>query len=169
MPERRRTWRILRRSSPGFTLVEVVAALALLTVLSVVGVSAVQIAIHGLARSLEEARWNTTVLLFDRIVRRGIDELPSAFWAPHPKVRREGDDVFIVDGSKSGCEVMRFSLRGGILSVATRAATVPFHDITAVSVETVRASDGREGGIRIELVTQSQRQSFLVAWKGQRL
>lgn len=169
MSERRRTWRIFRHSSRGFTLVEVVAALALLTVLMAVGVSAIQNAMGGLARDLEEARWNSAVLLFDRTVRSAIDELPPAFWAPPPQVHREGEDVLVVESSQSAREVMCFSYRGELLTVATRATTVLFHDITAISVEPVRASDGREGGLRIELVAGSHRQDFLVAWKGQRL
>lgn len=169
MRGRKGLWRILHRGSPGFTLVEVVTALALLTVLSATGLSAVQIAMRGLAKCLEEARWNTTVLLFDRTVRQAIEALPTAFWAPPPQLRKVGADVLIMDVAGGEEEMIRFSLRERLLSVATRTTTVLFHEITELSVETERASDGREGGIRIELVAGSHRQEFLIAWRGQRL
>lgn len=165
MPEQSRTWRTWCHSSPGSTLVEVVTALALLTVLSAVGLSAAKAAMQGLTASLEEVRWNTTVLRFDRTVRRAIDGLPPAFWAPSPRLRREGGELSIVDGS----EVIRFSLRGGLLSVTTRETKVLFRDITAVSVQEVKGSNGREGGMRIELAAGGHRQGFFVTWEGRRL
>jgi len=157
------------RGSSGSTLVEVVAAVAVLTVLAGVGMSIVRSALRAVSAALEDARWNTTVLLFERAVRGGIDAFPAAFWEPPPRLLREGSEVRIVSNEEDALTAVRFSQKGGLLTLTTRTQTILLHDIASCSVEVARASDGREGGIRVELAGRRRSQAFLVAWRGQRL
>ena len=155
--------------SPGFTLVEVLAALALLAVVGAAGTRAMAGGLRAAARYLEEARWNRTVLLFDRQVRRGIAELPAAFWAPPPRIVREPDGAVVLEERAEGGRALRFAQRDGSLEVTTPETTVRFRGVLSATMEELRASDGRVAGVRIELVGPRRRREHLVAWKGQRL
>lgn len=169
MRKQKQIWQILRRSSPGFTLVEVVTALAILSVLGAVGIFALETAVHAVSTSLVEARWSMTVLQLDTVLRKGIGELPASFWGPSPTVRRTNDGYVIEQRSDGKTLEVRFSHTEGLLMIATPTITAVFRDIVSIDAKPVKTSDGRWGGVAVKIAGSNHIQRFVVGWNGQRL
>ncbi|HUX13659.1 MAG TPA: prepilin-type N-terminal cleavage/methylation domain-containing protein [Spirochaetia bacterium] len=97
-----------RRRDAGFTLVEVLVALALVTVTGGVGVSAICAAVSAAARGVTEARWNAAVLLFDRAARSAVAAIPVSFWDGPPRLEAVETGFRLTDSARGGRGFVEF-------------------------------------------------------------
>lgn len=170
--------RILHRNSgpdreAGFTLVEVLVALALVTILGAVGVSAVGAAARAIARGTEEARWNASVALLDTAARRALSGFPPAFWARPPEIESSQGEYRIVDrGDAAGYTVSFRLLEAGrkTLLVSYGPTRVAIAQVTSFTLSPLRTTDGRIGGITLFVTGSTGRTAELkISFGGQYL
>ena len=160
-------------STQAFTLVEVIVALAILSVLVLVAGVLVQSAARGITRSLDEARWNTTLLQFDRFMRRTVAELPASFWGPAPTVTSNAGGCTIEELADGGNKTIALELSKQEVTSGARTLTVKANDvavlfrgITGVRAEPVTTTDGRSAGVRITLSAPGHEQDLIINWSG---
>ncbi len=165
---------ILRRSSPGFTLVEVLAAVAIMAVLGAVGASMITTAARAIATTTSAARWNTTLLQLDDALRQAIDGFAPAYWAAPPRVLTTGHGYRVEQTADGATQYVQLSRSDGppdarrlIISDGNR--TFMFSDIDSFAVEAVRNSAARIGGIAVTVSRNGRTAKLIVAWKGQRV
>lgn len=157
----------------GFTLVEVLVALALVTVLAAVGVAAVSAATRAIARGTQQARWNMSVGLLDSVARRAFAGFPPAFWASPPALESSAGEYRIVDrGDQAGYSVsFRFvqvepvsasrTDRRTILVVSYGSTQVAIPGVRSLSLSPLMSADGRVGGYQLNVAGAAGRSADL--------
>ncbi|WP_455381076.1 PulJ/GspJ family protein [Salinispira pacifica] len=176
------TSRPINRSNPeaGFTLVEVLVALSLITMLTAASIGAVGAATRALAHATEGARWTQSLALFDRTVRTAFGRFPPAFWG-RPPVLDTGDGIYTihdVSGASGYAVGFRFvepaagprGTGGRILVVSFGSAKVAVPGIETIEFAPLRSGDGRLCGYRVGIGgREGESGQFVVAFGGQYL
>lgn len=138
MSSRRRTSLPPDREA-GFTLAEVLAALALLSSLALVVAAGFVTGDRSLERVRSSARRSAQVLRMDAAVRGWTQRVLTPYWLPSPRCSRSTGAlaVFYLDGSEEAA--LRLSLRDGILTVGDGIENVRFDGVQDAQMEIVPA------------------------------
>lgn len=154
----------------GFTLIEVIVALVLTGLLVAVGTEGVRIAVRATNRTLSAARFDSTELLFDGVIRHALTGFPPAFWRRPPRLTREGN-TFLIDDPKMdrGYRVrLRLSAGNGLL-VSYGGTTALIPNVTEIAVTEIENGRGAVTGFRFELSAGKRSASFITGYGGLRL
>lgn len=171
MNRRRPIWSRRHANEAGFTLIEVIVALVLTGLLVGVGVEGVGIAMRATARTLTEARFDATELLFDRVIRRALTSFPPAYWRRPPQLTRAGGAYRISSpGVARGYSVsLRLAGESDGLLVTYAGTTVLIPGVTKIAVTAVRNGRGDVVGYRFLVSSGRRSQGFVTDYGGLRL
>jgi len=166
-----RTCRTPDKSEAGFTLVEVLVALVLISVLAVVGVEGVRTATAAASAILVQVRYNNTLLLFDRIIRDAFSGFPPAFWGRPPTLIRDDAGYRIIDTADGSAYQVTVRAVTGLddLLITYGGKTVLIPGVTKLTVTEARNGQGLVAGYRFALTVGSRTQSFVADFGGVRL
>jgi type II secretory pathway component PulJ len=133
----------------GFALAEVMAALALLSVLGFVVASGFMAGDHGLRRVSDGARKNAELLQLDAAVRAYAQRVLTPYWRSAPQVAFTPGAVAVsyLDGSADA--VMRVVFKDGVLTVGDASENVRFDGVQDAKMEIAPARDQGAAVLRL--------------------
>jgi prepilin-type N-terminal cleavage/methylation domain-containing protein len=145
MSSRRRT-SLQPADDAGFTLAEVLAALALLSMLALFVATGFVTGDRSLRRVSDGARRNAELLELDSVVRSYAQRVLTPYWLQGPRSSRSPGTLSIsyLDGSEEAA--MQISFQAGILTVGDGIENVRFEGIQDAQMEIVPA---RERGAQV--------------------
>lgn len=134
MSGRRRT-SLRPGNEEGFTLVEVLVALALLSTLGLFVWAASATGDRSLRRIADGVRRNAEILELDAVVRAYAQRVLTPYWLKGPRSDRSPEtlSVFYLDGSEDAA--LQISLRSGTLTVGDGIHNVVFQGVQDAQME----------------------------------
>ena len=133
----------------GFTLAEVIAAFALLSMLGLVVASGFISGDRSLQRVSDGARRNAELLRLDAVVRSYARRVLTPYWLPAPQVTMGPGALSIsyLDGSRE--EALRVAFRDGVLTVGDGIENVRFDGVRDAKMEIAPARDQGAATLRL--------------------
>lgn len=148
MSSRRRT-SLLPANDAGFTLAEVLAALALLSALALFVAAGFAAGDRGLRRVSDGAHRNAELLELDAVVRSYAWRILTPYWLQRPQSSGSTGTLSIsyLDGSEEAA--LRIVFREGILTVGDGIENVKFDGVQDAQMEIAPAREGGASALRL--------------------
>jgi prepilin-type N-terminal cleavage/methylation domain-containing protein len=151
-----------KASESGSTLLEVIAAMAILSILGVGAWNAVAVSIRIAGRIHDNAIASARLLTLDDRVRSLMRRVRVPFWAAQTVETDDGGArVSFLDGDPA--KIAALSFKDGILTVGDGASMTQFTEFAKVDFSPASDAENNVFGIQVSVTTKDGREVSVVA------
>jgi prepilin-type N-terminal cleavage/methylation domain-containing protein len=157
-----------RRGEEGFTLLETLVGMVVLSLLGIGAWTAVSVAWRSVERFRAGSRAGAAVLQLDDRLRAGVRRVRPPWWGGEPELEASADAWRIpcLDGDPA--KALTVSWRDGVLSIDDGDGVARYRGFTGVDLAPARDAAGDVFGIRLSLATDPLGRFTIVARYGGR-
>jgi prepilin-type N-terminal cleavage/methylation domain-containing protein len=157
-----------RPGEEGFTLLEVLVGMVVLSLLGIGAWSAVTVALRSVERFRDSARAGFRVLQLDDRLRACADRVRPPWWSGEPELQAEGYAwrISCLDGDPG--RMLAISWQDGVLAIDDGERIARYRGFTDVSLSAVRDGTGAAFGVELSLEAEHLGRLRIVARYGGR-